>query len=155
MLLEVMRDVNNFFEDYENREIAQFTIDSNRIELKNDYLVNQYIAITGSVLNDNIYRIVDIEITDNRKIYTLEAELDNEIFKGTVYGLKIPKGFLSLVNEIKKNVEETPQGALLSESFSNYSYILATDKNGMPASWSSVFASQLHRWRNPQTKVRL
>jgi len=152
MLLEVMREVSNFFNDQDIKETAEFTIESGRIELTGEYNINSYIAITGSVLNDFVYKIIEREDSDSGYIYELDSAqpLEDEKFTGAIYPLKIPRGFLILVDEIKANIERTPQTAFVSERFADYSYSLATGKDGLPASWQQVFRGKLHFWRKPR-----
>ena len=154
LLLTVMREVNNYFLDIESVEYGSYTIEDNRVALKGDFVVGQYIAIVDSALFDYIYKIIDISPDG----YLLESnEPLNGKFEGVIYGLKIPVGFMNLVTEIQANIDKTPQAqsGYSSEHFGDYSYTLATDEHGMPASWQSIFRSQLNRWRKPFGKIRL
>lgn len=59
MLIQAMRHCKNFFEISE--EEGDFEIFDGTIEVYNKYVVGQHIAITGSILNNGIYRIEAID----------------------------------------------------------------------------------------------
>ena len=169
MLLVTLREVNNFFESSE--ESGDFCIRSSKIEMRaKNLLTEQYVAVSGSILNDGIYKIIGKELTANNNgsignslplrtgvIYELEGELRDETFRGTIYGLRIPRDFLDLVTQIEESVETTPQNNKISEKFfGDYSYSVAMDpKTGLPASWKNVFGSNLHRFRKMWNEVRV
>lgn len=77
-----------------------------------------------------------------------EHALRNETFTGHIVGLRVPQDFVRLAHVIE-NYEQKKgiPNALTHESFGGYSYQLATDANGMPATWQKVFVQELNRYR--------
>lgn len=141
LLLEVMRTIRNVFEI--KSETGTFTIENEILTgFRNSYPVGTYILIerrkqgfSGSLLNSGIYLVAD-------ELITLTGT-KNEMWDGTIWLCSPPQDFIQLVNEIKKNIEQTPQSNKVSESFGIHSYSLATDKNGMIARWQKVYAEEL------------
>ena len=168
-----MREVNNFFEI--TAEEGEFTLSDGVIKLEDNYLLNQFIAVTGSKLNNGIYLIAEITLEgdgDIKYFYTLESangieddNISDETFTGIIYGLAVPKDFIALVGEISKTVnppaEEglnfgpTPGTGIVSERFGSYNYTLATDKNGMPATWQDLFRNKLNKFRKMFNEVKI
>ena len=97
----------------------------------------QYFRIIGSVFNDGVY------------CYTEDLTLTDETFMGKVEALAIPPDLLMLADEIMAYMQsdEAKPTALTSESFGGYSYTKATESSGAAASWQTVFAARLRRWR--------
>ena len=97
----------------------------------------QYFRIIGSVFNDGVY------------CYDDNLKLTDETFTGEIAALAVPPDLLKLVDEITAYMQsdEAKPTALTSESFGGYSYTKATDSSGAAASWQTVFASRLRRWR--------
>lgn len=97
----------------------------------------QYFRIIGSVFNDGVYRYDD------------DLKLTDEAFTGKIEALAIPHDLLKLADEITAYMQsdEAKPSALTSESFGGYSYTKATDSSGSAASWQTVFAARLRRWR--------
>ena len=97
----------------------------------------QYFRIIGSIFNDGIY------------CYTEDLTLTDEIFTGKVEALAIPPDLLMLADEITAYMQsdEAKPTALTSESFGGYSYTKAADSSGAAASWQTIFAARLRRWR--------
>ena len=97
----------------------------------------QYFRIIGSVFNDGVYCCSeDLKLTD-------------EIFTGKIEALAIPPDLIKLADEITAYMQsdEAKPTALTSESFGGYSYTKATESSGAAASWQTVFAARLRRWR--------
>ena len=136
MLLELMRECKNFFDISE--ETGNFVIDNNIISLSNDYIIDQYILITGSVLNNGIYKIKD-------NLYTLENSKD-EGFTGTIYGLAIPKDFIKLSETIEKYIQDNPQSNKIREKIGSYDVSMASNEKGT-ITWQQVFARDLNPFR--------
>lgn len=59
MLLEVMRECKNFF--VRTEEPGEFVVHDGEIEVNGDYLPGQFVLITGSILNDGVYRVEVVE----------------------------------------------------------------------------------------------
>lgn len=134
MLTEILAYLRNYFvvETHEDT----FEIVGGVLPL--GFLQNgQYFRIIGSVFNDGVYCCSeDLKLTD-------------EIFTGKIEALAIPPDLLKLVDEITAYMQsdEAKPTAFTSESFGGYSYTKATDSSGAAASWQTVFAARLRRWR--------
>lgn len=97
----------------------------------------QYFRIIGSIFNDGVY------------CCTEDLKLTDEIFTGKVEALAIPPDLLMLADEITAYMQsdEAKPTVFTSESFGGYSYTKATESSGAAASWQTVFAARLRRWR--------
>ena len=97
----------------------------------------QYFRIIGSVFNDGVY------------CCTEDLKLTDEIFTGKIEALAIPPDLIKLADEITAYMasDDAKPSALASESFGGYSYTKATESSGAAASWQTVFAARLRRWR--------
>ena len=133
MLEKLMSYCKNYF--VRTLETGTYTIASGSINSTGTYAIGQYTRIKGSLLNDGVYQFASV------------MPLQDEVFEGSVYGLAVPKDFIELSTVISAFVDKNPQSALTSESFSGYSYSKATDINGAPMSWQSVFASELKQFK--------
>ena len=132
-----MLEINNFFvKDY---ECDNFTITSNKItgDFESTYVAGQYIRLSGSILNDGVYKITNVTATELTLDATLQAETERTI---TVYGLVVPSSFITLANEI---IAKGSNEAVASESVSRYS--VTYGEGGK--SWTSVYKKALDRWR--------
>ena len=75
--------------------------------------------------------------------------MTDETFDGAVWAMAVPSAVIELLQKIQEfeaAVANAPT-AYISESFGGYSYTKATDENGLPAGWRSVFKNELKRWR--------
>ena len=97
----------------------------------------QYFRIIGSIFNDGVY------------CCTEDLKLTDETFTGKIEALAIPPDLIKLAEEITDYMQsdEAKPTALTSESFGGYSYTKATESSGAAASWQTVFAARLRRWR--------
>jgi len=132
-LYDILLYCNNFFDI--SREFGNFEIDNNKIlfEPKEEYYPSQYVRIKNSIFNDGVYQIDSIS---NDGI-TIDANLTNEDTRRiVVYGLAIPKDFLTLATEILTNGKVTN---VKSESISRYS--VSYDDKG--SAWQNVYKDQL------------
>lgn len=147
MLLQVMRHIHNFFEVSD--ESGNFTITGGIIALKGKYITGQYIAVTGSVLNDGVYLLTNT-------LYTL-SQAQDEAFNGIVYGLRIPRDFLSLVSDIEQFVAKAgADSPYTSESVVGlHSWSKATDKTGAPVSWETVYKKRLNPYRRMFSSIKI
>lgn len=139
MILNIMREVKRFWEV--SSEDGEFVIEDG-ILTGNEYMypVGSYIAITGSLMNNNVYLITDDKIT-------LENTTDEE-FEGTIYQLAPPRDFLELVEEIKRFQETQGTPSInISERFGTDSRTKATGKNGAVLTWRDVFQERLRPYR--------
>lgn len=138
MLFEVLQYLRNWFTA--QKYFGEFSIVNGRLDLVASGIQateNQYVRIIGSALNDGVYLISAMALSD-------------EIFDGAVWVLSIPRPLLELVSEIE--AWQTKNAAAVtspfqSESFENYSYTRATDANGNAVSWQTAFATRLAPWR--------
>lgn len=140
MILSVMREIKNFFEV--SKETGTFTIQDEVLTgFKNTYPIGSYIAITGSIMSNNVYLV-------NDNLMTLTGA-KNEVFNGVIYQLAPPKDFLELVKQIEEfNDSETGTPSnVASSSFGIENISFVTDKDGIVAGWQSVFGRQLHKYR--------
>ena len=152
ILLSLMRECRNFFVD--SYESGVFVLSNKKISLANEYKIGQYLLLTGSILNDGVYKITDISS------WVHELEISEDIFEvwdGTIYALRIPPDFLQLAAEIQTFLE-SPGGAIspyISETVLNvHSWARATNKDtGAPAGWQIMFADKLSPFRRMFTTI--
>lgn len=144
MLETVLMYLNNWF--VVGRYDDTYTIEDGKLTLP--FLVNgQYFRILGSLLNDGVYKYANGTALDETGA---EITLIDETFDGSVWALAIPKGFLSMVEEITAwTAKNGDGGAYTSESFGGYSYSKATNSKGMAVGWRDAFAAQLAPWKKP------
>lgn len=142
MLEQVLKAINNYF--YKTGEKGEYVVNNNEIEVKGKYLVGQYIKIEGSILNDGVFKIVNV----SRNKITIDGGVD-ETFLGYIYGLAIPRDIIELEAKVKKfnNNIFTTNSIYISETNGAYSYTKATDKNGNVQTWKNAFASDLEPYR--------
>lgn len=208
MLLPVMREVRNFFEI--SSESGEYEIKNGSITVTGRYVVGQYVAITGSILNDGVKRVESVkdgvisftipraeypdwkQPTGSHDAYMIDDRVTHgsdrwislidynvylpgsdprwweklhdspeehttvdEIFNGTIYGLRVPHDFVALCDEIVVFTTESKPTGFVSESIGSYSYSRATDKNGAPASWKTVFVARLIPFRRMFTSISI
>lgn len=139
MLTEICAEVRNYFlaESSGSIHSGEFVIANGGI-MPLDFLKDgQYFRIVGSALNDGVYK------------YGNNLKLTDEVFVGAVWAMNVPPVFIALADEIKA-FNESDAGnpsAYTSESFGGYSYSKATDSNGAPLTWQTVFAKRLNKYR--------
>ena len=139
MLTEICAEIRNYFLTESSGSIhsGEFVIANGGI-MPLDFLKDgQYFRIVGSALNDGVYK------------YGNNLKLTDEVFVGAVWAMNVPPAFIALADEIKKFCESDSGTAspYTSESFGGYSYSKATDSNGVPLTWQSVFAKRLNKYR--------
>lgn len=134
MLTELCAELRNYFV----REVyrGNFTIKDGSIAPLNFLQNGQYFTIVGSVFNDGVHK------------YPTDVLID-ETFDGTIRTMAVPPAVIALAEEIKAYNESdaAKPSAYTSESFGGYTYTKVTDKNGAVASWKTIFASRLNKWR--------
>jgi len=152
ILLPIMRECNNFFDVCS--ESGDFELNDGKIALKNIYRVNQYIALTGSLLVDGIYQI----IARHEGIYTLTGADENERWNGLIFGLNIPGDFIRLCEDIDK-FNKSKAGQLTGYTSENvlgaHSWSRATNKNGLPVQWQDVFQIRLRPFNRIFSSIRI
>lgn len=127
---------------------AEFSVDKfGRITPDAGVLDGQYIAITGSVLNNGVYQVRGGCIVDGAQ---------EETFRGRIWYLCPPRAFVQLCAKIEEYREKNADGnAMLTESFGEYSYTKATNGRGSAATWQDVFWNQLKPYMKMFTEVQL
>ena len=99
-----------------------------------------YVAIRGSAF-DGVYSC------QNGYLYGLPEGLLEEEWTGMVWELFPPAGFVSLCEEISAFDEKNPAGAMLSESFGDYSYTRGSNARGTAVNWEQAYGSRLNAYR--------
>lgn len=133
-LTNLCAELRNYFET--EKRFGTFTISGGSISPSDFLQDGQYFRIVGSVFNDGVHRHPAHDLTD-------------ETFDGAVWAMAIPPAVVELLQKIQEFEAATANAptAYTSESFGGYSYTKATDANGLPVGWKSVFKNELNRWR--------
>ena len=133
-LTNLCAELRNYFET--EKRFGTFTISGGSISPSDFLQEGQYFRIVGSVFNDGVHRHPAHDLTD-------------ETFDGAVWAMAVPPAVVELLQKIQEFEAATANAptAYTSESFGGYSYTKATDENGLPVGWRSVFKSELKRWR--------
>ena len=133
-LTNLCAELRNYFET--KKRFGTFTISGGSISPSDFLQDGQYFRIVGSVFNDGVHRHPAHDLTD-------------ETFDGAVWAMAVPPAVVELLQKIQEFESATANAptAYTSESFGGYSYTKATDENGLPVGWRSVFKSELNRWR--------
>lgn len=134
MITEICAEIRNYF--VKEIHTGQFKISGGSITPLNFLKDGQYFRIVGSDLNDGVYQYPASNLTD-------------EAFYGAVWAMSVPPSFVALCTEIEAFAKSDAGkvSPYTSESFGGYSYTKATDANGRPATWQSVFAKRLNKYR--------
>ena len=133
-LTNLCAELRNYFET--EKRFGTFTISDGSLSPSNFLQNGQYYRIVGSVFNDGVHRHPAHDLTD-------------ETFDGAVWAMAVPPAIIELLSKIDdfEKAEANAPTAYTSESFGGYSYTKATDENGLPVGWRSVFKSELNKWR--------
>ena len=133
-LTNLCAELRNYFET--EKRFGTFTISGGSISPSDFLQDGQYFRIVGSVFNDGVHRHPAHDLTD-------------ETFDGAVWAMAVPPAVIELLSKIDdfEKAEANSPTAYTSESFGGYTYTKATDENGLPVGWRSVFKSELNRWR--------
>ncbi len=133
-LTNLCAEIRNYFET--EKRFGTFTISDGSISPSDFLQDGQYFRIVGSVFNDGVYRYPSHDLVD-------------ETFNGAVWAMAVPPAVVELLHKIDDfgKAEANAPTAYTSESFGGYSYTKATDENGLPVGWRSVFKSELNKWR--------
>lgn len=143
MLTEICAEIRNYFCKDEDKILGDFAVSDGVLTPSVGLAENQYYRIVGSVFNDGVHAQSD-------------ALTDEGTFSGAVWKMRVPAGFLSLVEDIMawqdKNgaVDSAAMSPYNSESFGGYSYTKsasAAKDNVTEVSWRSAFASRLNIYR--------
>ena len=133
-LTNLCAELRNYFET--KKRFGTFTISGGSISPSDFLQDGQYFRIVGSVFNDGVHRHPAHDLTD-------------ETFDGAVWAMSVPPAVVELLQKIQEFETATANAptAYTSESFGGYSYTKATDENGLPVGWRSVFKSELNKHR--------
>ena len=133
-LTNLCAELRNYFET--EKRFGTFTISGGSISPSDFLQDGQYFRIVGSVFNDGVHRHPAHDLTD-------------ETFDGAVWAMAVPPAVIELLQKIQEFEAATANAptAYTSESFGGYSYTKATDENGLPVGWKSVFRSELNKLR--------
>ena len=133
-LTNLCAELRNYFET--EKRFGTFTISGGSISPSDFLQDGQYFRIVGSVFNDGVHRHPAHDLTD-------------ETFDGAVWAMAVPPAVVELLQKIQEFEAATANAptAYISESFGSYTYTKATDANGLPVGWKSVFKNELNRWR--------
>ena len=134
MLDEILAEIRNYF--IVNVHSGKFEVIGGNLSPLDFLKDGQYFKIHGSVFNDGVYRYP-------------ESGLVDETFSGEIWALAVPPTLIALVADIEDYEKKAKESVspFESESFGGYSYTKATDGNGSPLTWKTVFAKKLNRWR--------
>ena len=152
-LTELCQEIRNWFPELDAYGDA--------VGYTRSYTIENGAVILPFLLEGQYYRIIDSVFNDGVHQYGKEAEgeLEDEVFKGTICPMRIPKAVINLATEIaewRKKYEDTDSPAMspfTSENFFNdYSYSKNAPGNSAgagssAASWVSVFKDRLNPWR--------
>ena len=133
-LTNLCAELRNYFET--KTRFEKFTISGGSISPSDFLQDGQYFRIVGSVFNDGVHRHPAHDLTD-------------ETFDGAVWAMAVPPAVVELAAEIEEynKSDAGKPSSYISENFGGYGYTKATDENGLPAGWRSVFKNELNRWR--------
>lgn len=145
MIAEIMKSINNHFARSIESKDYEIVADGIVGSFTESYVAGQYVWITGSLINDGVYKLTAVA---SNKLTTEEALMPENTSNTLicVYGLAVPRDFLQLVTDIEtwaaKNVGKE---GVASESIDSYSISFADGGKG--ASWINAFSSRLSRYR--------
>jgi hypothetical protein len=153
-ILMMVEHIRNAFEDSVERD--DFVIVDGEIALSDKCMVGEWIAVTGSILNNGIYKVksVDDEPRPKHKLGNgtdEESPVTDEAFTGAVWRLRLPSSLVKLCEDVRSWME-SPAGKptnITSESVVGfYSKTVATSENGAPVGWEGTFKSRISdSWR--------
>jgi len=145
-LTDLCRELRNYFDTaryYDTFTIADGIINLSDMLADNSLQDGQYFRIVGSVFNDGVYKYPAAELTD-------------EVFRGAVWAMAVPREVVLLLDDINKWLDTYGadlQKPYQSESFGGYSYTLKGSLSGSSSTaaagepWKAQFSSRLARWR--------
>lgn len=144
MLYEVMNSINNHF--VHTKEQSKFKIVEDGIESLNNfnevYLPGQYILIKNSILNDGAYKVSSF---NSNKITVEETLLPEDTEVICIFGLRVPKTFITLVNNIESwQSKNSCNIGVSSEKIDDYQ-INYTDSGSR--GYLTAFRKQLNTYR--------
>lgn len=139
---QVLSYLNNYF--YRFAEAGEYSINSNRITIRGQYAAGQYIRVCNSIMNDGVWKVLSV----GSNTITLENNMIDEIFVGTIYSLGVPVDVIKIKE--KKDIFEKRNDnnkIEVSEKFAEYSSQKATTKEGSIVRWYDVYKQELKKYR--------
>lgn len=144
MLSEICLYLQNWFKDDQPKYEGTFTISEGVLDIADKIQTNQYYLITGSVFNNGVHK-------------RGSEELDDEVFKGTIQLMAVPKDVIAIAAEIKDwqtkygGVSSANLSPFNSESFAGvYNYSKGSGSSSSASSvpgWQDIFGERLARYR--------
>lgn len=144
----ILRYLNNYF--YRFGEYGEQNIKINKLKVKGAYRVGEYVKIVGSLYNDGVYQVIGVEVGS----IVVAGELSDEDFTGTIFSLAIPKRIKEIAEQIQEFNRQLSASGFESESFGDYSYTRAKNKNGELMGWKDIFKSELALYRKSFESTR-
>lgn len=146
MLTEICAEIRNYFSLKEDRILGDFAVVDGAIAPEVSLEDNQYYRIIGSVFNDGVHKKGD-------------ALIDEGVFHGAVWKMRVPQTVLDLSTEIAAwqaengSAQSANMSPFTSESFGGYSYSKSSGgSSGSGAgssavTWQTMFAKRLNPYR--------
>lgn len=132
MIEAICAHLHNWFVGPEDILRGTFSIEDGTLALAN-LQPGQYFRLSGSVFNDGVYAYPPANLTD-------------ETFTGEIWPLRLPRGLLTIAEEIEawqNRYGEQAESPYRSERFGEYSY----DRGEGAADWRLSFARRLDPYR--------
>ena len=142
----VMRHVNNYFES--GYRATTYSIEGGKLSPTEVFAPGMYVAISGSLFYDGVWKL-----GDEFELVWRKEGTPNETFFGRVWYLQPPADFLNLCEKIAEFARNTPVTDVQSESFGAYSVTHKSGKNGGILTWEEAFENELQPYRRMFTEV--
>lgn len=144
-IFEVCSYLKNWFDRNQPKYYGNVSIINGALSETYDLKVGQYFRIVDSTLNEGVYQYPTTALTD-------------ETFNGAIWGMALPKAFISLLDDIETwktkyaSADSVAMSPFTSESVPGvYSYSknsggndTTTDKSG---TWQGAFGARLAPYR--------
>jgi len=150
-ILMVIRYLRNAFES--GSEGGNFTIEDGKVALSDAYYTGEWIAITGSRLNNGVFQLSQ----DETGVFVLSNGTDgeipkvNETFDGKIWRLALPRDFVALCLDLQNwliSPAGKPSNITKESVLGYYSKTFATSENGAPLGWIDMFSNRINSgWR--------
>ena len=146
MLTEICAEIKNYFSLEEDRFRGDYAVVNGAITPEVPLAENQYYRIIGSVFNDGVHKKGD-------------ALIDEGVFHGAVWAMRVPQTVLSLSQDIATwqaengSSQSANMSPYTSESFGGYSYSKSSGTSSgsgagaTAVTWQTMFASRLNPYR--------
>ena len=136
-LIDILEEINNFFVITTEKKSLTFTANTIIGDFAETYVVGQYIRILNTILNNDVYKITNVE----NGVITVDETFEIEtVENGVIQGLAIPNNLLTLADEM---MEYGHTANIESEKVSRYSVTYGEDGG----SWQKVYKYSLDRYR--------